>query len=72
MFFEMMANIFFIYVKETFVEKSFSAFGGARGRPLNTLKLFLAKCFIIFFKLMKNTFAIISRLFSPKYAGIIY
>ena len=26
-------------------EKSFSVFGGAHGRPLNTIKLYLAKCF---------------------------
>ena len=32
-----------------FAKKSFSVFGGAHGRPLNTLKLFSAKCFIIFF-----------------------
>ena len=34
---------------KTFAEKSFIVFGGAHGRPLNTLKLFLVKCFIIFF-----------------------
>ena len=31
-----------------FAEKSFSLFGGAHRRPLNTLNLFWAKCFIIF------------------------
>ena len=30
-------------------KKSVSVFGGAHGRSLNTLKLCLAKCFIIFF-----------------------
>ena len=32
-----------------FDETSFSVFGEAHGIPLNTLKLFLAKCFIYFF-----------------------
>ena len=45
---DMIENIFFISVKnnnKTFCRKSFSVFGEAHGRP--TLKLVLAKCFII-------------------------
>ena len=52
--------------KTYFQKKSFSVFGGALGRPQNTLKLFLQFFFIIFCTLMKNTFAIISRFFSQQ------
>ena len=48
-----MANVFFISVRKKIIKhfgkKSFIVFGGAHERPLNTLKLGLAKCFIIFF-----------------------
>ena len=44
---EMIENIFFISVKKQIMkhlaELSFSVFGGANGRPLNTLKLFWQK-----------------------------
>ena len=49
---EMMANVLFISVKKnlTFCQtKSFSVFRGLPWAPPNTLKLSLAKCFIIFF-----------------------
>ena len=66
-----MVNVFLISVKKKkkhIAEKSFSVFGGAHGRPLNTLKLFFGKMFYYFFyTLIKNTFAIIPRFF----AGII-
>ena len=41
-------KIFSISVKKHFAEKSFSVFGGAHGRPLNTLKLFFGKMFYCF------------------------
>ena len=51
---EKIENAFFISVKKRKKEKkcqkkSFSVFGEAYVRPLNTLKLFLVKCSIIFF-----------------------
>ena len=72
---EMMTNVFFINVKKKiikhFAEKSFNVFGGAHGRPLNTLELFWQNVLFFFLTLMKNAFAIRSRFFSPKFAGII-
>ena len=50
---EMMANVFFISMKKKkkkhFAKKSFSVFRSLPWAPPNTLKLFSAKCFIIFF-----------------------
>ena len=54
-----------------FAEKSFSVFGGAHGRPLNTLKLFLAKCFIIFFHAYEKYICHHFKIFSQQLAGII-
>ena len=70
---EMKTNIFFISVEKKHVaKKSFSEFGGAHGRPLNTLKLFFwQNVNYFYFTLMKNTFAIISRFLSQQIADII-
>ena len=59
-----------------FAAKSFIVFGGAHAcmhvRPLNTVKLFLQNVLLLFFTLIEYTFAIISRFFSQKFAGVIY
>ena len=52
-------------------KKSFSVFGGAHWRPLNTLKLIFGKMFYYFwFTLLKNTFAIFSRFFFLQYVEL--
>ena len=71
---EMMTNVFFISVKQKLnilSKKSFSVFGGAHGRPLNKLKLFVWQNVYNFFHVYEKYIGNNFKIFTLKLAGIM-